>query len=60
MLLMQALTISTRFNLAGITDIISDYTVHAYNAIEHPIDTIFELQHSNIVAFIHIVMTTGW
>eukprot|EP00961_Rhodomonas_salina_P039643 532445-Rhodomonas_salina.1 len=28
MLLMQVLTISTRFNLAEITDIISDYTAH--------------------------------
>eukprot|EP00961_Rhodomonas_salina_P285596 3859378-Rhodomonas_salina.1 len=60
MLLMQALAVSTRFNVAGFFNFISDRTAHAYNAITHLIDTIVELRHSNIVAFIHIVMTTGW
>eukprot|EP00961_Rhodomonas_salina_P001377 19134-Rhodomonas_salina.2 len=57
---MQALAFSTQFNVAGTTYFTSDSIAHVYNAITHPIDTIFELRHSNIVAFINIVMTTGW
>eukprot|EP00961_Rhodomonas_salina_P208141 2808795-Rhodomonas_salina.1 len=44
--------------MAGIIDFISDYTAHVYNTITQPINTIFELRHSNIVSDDHWMGTS--